>query len=110
MSNGDTWWNGNSTAYTPYSHYITCIARDNSSALHQPKAKRTGNDSLPTAEALLTLIHGNDPSMPAPVDDDLYFVIVGCSNDNLSSTTDITSGTDTYRVMQRHWKLNTSGM
>lgn len=102
-SYGSRWWDGHNANYTPYSNYITFIGRDDNSGLLQTKSKSVGNHLLPKTGSLLTLTHGSNT-----IDDDQYFVCVGASTDNLSSTTDLTSGNKTYRVLSRNWKFNTS--
>ena len=97
------WWDGLSSAYKPYSYYITFIGRDDNSGLHQLRAKSVGNHLLPKNGCILSLIHGNDNII-----DDQYFVCAGSTTDDLSLETEFNIGNKTYRVMRRNWKFNTS--
>ena len=97
------WWDGLNSAYKPYSCYITFIGRDDNSGLHQLRAKSTGNHLLPKNGCILTLIHGSNN-----IADDQYFVCAGSTTDDLSLTTMLDIENSSYRVMQRHWKFNTS--
>lgn len=99
-STGVRWWNGNSTSFKPFSHYITFIGRDDASGLLQRQAQSIGNRVLPSSESLLTIEHiGEIPT-------DQYFVTVGSTLEPLNQLTE----QEGYRLMARHWKFNVSAL
>jgi exopolysaccharide biosynthesis protein len=102
-SYGIRWWDGLHSAYKPYSQYVTFIGRDDNSELYQLKAKSIGNHLLPRSESILHLIHNSNE-----IANDQYFLCAGATNDNLTLTTEINTGDESYSVMKRHWKFNTS--
>lgn len=114
-STGQTWWAGETSAYSSYSNYITGIVRDDASGLSQAKSTGRIGYTLTEDEGILTIANGNSFASPEKFQEDGQFAFVGATSDALNTTEQIQAFNEEEKeiactVLKRNWKINLSGI